>query len=221
MSRIFDFSGVQTSRYIPNAHVSLKVVGLEERLTKANGCLMYVIDNVVTAPASQAGKQYTEFCVFGTTPFETNSEDPDFVEYAELDDPQAEDPLTARFSMGMRDFKRIFEGAGIDFTKPVSMADLVDIASSGELNFGAHVSLDTDETTGKQRNHINAVYQTGKEEPRLIADKKKGKPAGKAKAAAKGASGGAAAHSAKARTRKAVEQTEEADVEIDGDEDLD
>lgn len=200
MGRIFDFTGTQTSRFIPNAHVNLKIVGLEGKDNRA-GCLMYVIDTVVTAPASQAGKQYTEYCTFGTTPFNPGrSNDPEFIEYAELDDPQAEDPLTARFSNGMKDFKRIFENAGVDFSKQVDMDDILELAGSGQLEFGAHVSLDTDETTGKQRNNINAVYKSGAEEPRLVAEAKKGVTAKAAK------TGAAAAHSAKARTREVVEE---------------
>lgn len=200
MGRIIDFSGTQTSRYIPNAHVNLKITGLEGKDNRA-GCLMYVISTMVTAPSSQAGKQYTEYCTLGTTPFNPGrSTDPEFIEYAELDDPQAQDPLTARFSNGARDLKRIFETAGIDFSKPVDMDDLVDIAGSGQLEFGAHISLDTEEDTGKQRNNINAVYKSGSEEPRLVAEAKKGAPAKTAKV------GGAAAHSAKARTREVVEE---------------
>lgn len=207
MGRIFNFDGVQTSRYIPNSHVSLKIVGLTEKQTRATGCLMYVINTVVTEPKVQAGKEYNEFCVFGTTPFETNSDNPEFIEYAELDDADAQDPLTTRYSMGIRDFKRIFETAGIDFSKDVDMDDLADLASSGELTFGGHISLDTDSETGKQRNNLNAVYEVGTEEPRLIVEKKKGAPAKGARTAAK--AGGAAAHSAKARTREVVEEDQD------------
>ena len=151
MSHVFDFSAIQTSRFIPTGNYTLKVVSIEARCTRESACLMFVVESVVTAPSSQAGKTQTEWHVFGKRPFQTNSEDPEFQAYAQLDDPQGADPLTARFSFGMRDFKRQFEAANVDFSQPLNIADLTEKAAVGALVYGASITLGEDKNTGKER----------------------------------------------------------------------
>ena len=181
--RIFNWGDVRVSRHLPAGYYDFKIESLEEAHSQEKGLLMYVVEATVQAPSSQAGKKHVEYMLFGKTPFETDSEDEEFQAYADLEDLEAEDPLTAKYSNGMRTFKKVFEAAGLELdSDDISMNEIIDKANSGGLTFGARLFVE-EQDAGRTRNNFGQCYTAGTETPRIEEPKRRGQRGGGAAAA--------------------------------------
>lgn len=166
-NRFFNWDGVRSTRLLPAGYYDMRMVELNETYTRERGMLMYVLVSEVVEPVAQKGLRYWEYMVFGTAPFDPgDNSDAEYIEYAELEDLEAEDPLTQKYSIGMQVFKRIFEAAGVELTADLGMHEIMDRVDSGGMVFGCRMSVQTDDS-GVDRNRMSSVYPQGTQLPRL------------------------------------------------------
>lgn len=173
-SRRFNFGDVPMGGQLPEGSYDMKIVGMEEKYSQEKSVLMYSLEFRVEKPDSMFGRGLFETFVFGTTPFDPgDSKNPDFIAYSDLNDPDAEDPLTLKMSRGVQSFKRIMHCAGVDMDSEVDMTDLDAMAKSGDLMVGLRLRIEEQKDgryAGTMRNRISHVYEIGQEEPGFTAN---------------------------------------------------
>lgn len=165
--RYMDLSETPLGGLLPEGAYNMKIAGIEERYSQDKGVLMYVMELRVMEPESMLGRGHYELMVFGTTPFNAeHSQNPEFIAYSKLNDPDAEDPLTLKMSRGVQMFKQLLYYANVDTSGIVYMPEMIDLCNSGELMVG--VRLRQEEQKGGQyagtiRNRIAHVFEVGRE----------------------------------------------------------
>ena len=165
---VIDFSETPSMGLLPEASYRMRIVSLESRRTRENGILMYVMEFRVVEPAAVIGRPHYEYLMFGTTPFHVERQgDPEYQRFAQLDDPDALDPLTHKRSRGIQMFKTILEMAGQPMIGAMGMAELTALCNSGQLEVGLRLRREEQqagEYAGTMRNRIGHVFELGTEE---------------------------------------------------------
>lgn len=163
---VFSWGAVTTPSLLPDGRYDFEVTAVRSEWSQENHLKMYVIEMVVLAPQTEAGKIHREFCVFGKNPFAFDPQtsfrrdDPRYVEFAALDDPEGTDPLNAAYSSGMRKFKYLFQEAEVAFTEMTTIADIQDRVAAGGVRVGAVVTQKAT-NRGQNRNELPTFYLIG------------------------------------------------------------
>jgi len=170
--RRIDFSSTPTEGILPNGYYDVVITAMDERRVREEstmgGCLMYVIEYTVESPAVAAGKRVSDFCVFGTRPFNTQSSDKEYAEYSMQDDPDAVNPLTWRYSRGIRLFKTIMDCTGYEMSGPVDMADVARRCDMGNMRLGINVQqTESSRDPGRKVNNVSLHYRRGEHAPAI------------------------------------------------------
>lgn len=171
--RVFSWGQVPTSNLLPNGTYDFLIEKCDEAYTDNSECLMYVLEVQVVAPKEQSGKKHTEYMMFGKRPFDTNDDrDDDWSEYAALDDPEAEDPLTWRFSQGMRTFKKVAMACGVDLetAEEIEMDEILQSMNTGRTMFTARVYTDS-KNPPFERNRFAECHKYGELTAKVEAKK--------------------------------------------------
>lgn len=186
--RYLDLSETPLGGLLPEATYNMRITSLEPRYSNDKGVLMYTMELRVMEPESLRGRGHYELMVFGTTPFNAEySNNPEFIEYSNLDDPDAEDPRTLKMSRGVQMFKQLLYYAGVDVSEVLYMPDIIDLCNGGELQVGVRLRQDEQKTgqyAGTVRNRISHVFEVGREKVGVTSQS-----GGNRRAARKGAAG--------------------------------
>ena len=168
-NRTFDFSETPMGGYLPEGNYDMRIASMEKGYTRERNLLKFVLELRVIEPASMFGKGHYETLVFGTAPFDPGaSQNPEFIEYAALDDPDCEDPLNMRISNNVQLFKQIMHYAGCDMNGAVNMDDMIALCNAGQLRIGMRICVEEQTTgryAGRMQNRISHCYEIGREEP--------------------------------------------------------
>ena len=167
--RMFDFSETPLGGFLPEGNYDMRIASLEKGYTRERNLLKFTMELRVLEPASMMGKGHYETLVFGTAPFDPGeSQNPEFVAYAHLDDPDCEDPINMRVNNNIQLFKQLMHFAGIDMNGSVNMDDMIAVCNGGELRVGMRLRVEEQATgryAGTIRNRISHCYEIGREAP--------------------------------------------------------
>lgn len=174
MPRQFKIGDIPTSRLLPNGYYVFRIAGLEEAYAQSSGILMYKLELRVVAPEFCVNRGHYDNLFIGKTPRpvpEGASEE--WARYCELEDLEGADPLTQRYSSGLRILKQILIAADHD----LAGADVIDMDEVFEdftikdpreqIQIGAKLMTRKDPRDGRERNEITVFYAPDAEEPRL------------------------------------------------------
>jgi len=206
--KVQGFSSIPTSMFLPAGNYHLRIAGFESTYSK-KGLAMFVVNFRVVSPLLCENRGHTEYLVIGKRPFDVEKGAPaERQEYAQLDDPDGENPLTQMHSRGLKTLKRIL----IALEHPLAGADEFDIDEliddfnmanpKDQPVIGAVVSLSVDKD-GRERNNITYFAPQDKVEPGLT----------ETKATAKASKPAQKPQPTKTRTRAAVDYDED---DLDG-----
>lgn len=166
-----NFANVRTETTIPAGYYNFLLASCEEMWTK-NAALMYVVEMRVHEPESQRGRAYREYLTLGKRPFDPgNRDDSAWQQYADLDDPDCEDPVNHEMNPDMQQLKRIMENAGIDCNKEYDLEDLMELINAGGLYIGGRLIVEEEQREGRfkgqMRNRLTYIYEQDRETSRI------------------------------------------------------
>lgn len=205
---------IVTGFTVPNGNFNARIAEFDEESSRS-GLLMFVVEYRIEAPERLKGKGVTERFVIGKRPFDVKGNDSseEFLEYAALDDPEADEELTWIYSRDFRKFKERCLAANWDG----ALEDAWDRDRLGEivgLGLGLKIVEEIQEDgkyAGRTQNVVVYSYPLGDVEAALEETAKKvqkGRPGGN-----KGGAGRSKAH--KPRNRAATKAARDYDEEED------
>jgi hypothetical protein len=181
--RQFNIGNIPTSRILPDGYFDLRIANMEEAESRS-GLFMYKLEFRVVAPEVCENRAHYEYLTIGKRPSRAEAgASEEWLRYCELDDPQGEDPLTQRYSLGLRNLKYILvamdhKGAASDMIDMEEILDDFNIKNpKDQLRVGAKI-VNAEGKDGRENNNISFYYEVGKEEPRLVSsnERKTNKP---------------------------------------------
>lgn len=177
MGRQFKIGDIPTSRILPIGDYHLRVASMEEAYSKSN-LFMYKLEFRVVAPELCKDRAYYEYLVIGKHSRQAEAgASEEWTRYCELDDPDGEDPLTQRYSSGLRTLKQILVSAGHE----LATADILDIDQvlsdfnvknpRDQIVVGAHIISKADQS-GRENNEVTVWPEPDNITPALTSETK-------------------------------------------------
>lgn len=165
-----NLSMVPDDQALPSGYYNLLLAQADKMQTQA-GALMYKIEFRVHEPSAQRGKIFNKWLSVGTRPFDPGDrQDDDWIDFADLDDPECQDELNWRMNPAIRELKQILVAAGIDGEQDVELDDIMGQVNQMQWMVCGRISRKV-ETKGRFEgrvvNELSFVCPIGKEEPRL------------------------------------------------------
>lgn len=166
-----DMSKVISETTLPTGYYDLLVANVDKGRTN-NNALRYRVEFRVHEPESLRGAPLYEQLIVGTVPFAPHDNaNAEWVEFADLDDPDCLSEVNHTRNPAMRQMKRICEAAGIDCNRDVELDDLMDQLNADGTYIGARVVRKIQQGEGRFAgspvNDITMCYTRGKEKPRI------------------------------------------------------
>lgn len=172
---------VVSSFTVPSGNYDVRIAEFSEEASKS-GLLMFVVEYRVLAPETLRGKGVTERFVIGKRPFDISGGDSsdEFLEYAALDDPEADEELTWVYSRDFRKFKERCIAANWDGAFEDSW-DRDELGTVIDQKLGLKIIEEVQQEgkyAGRSQNVVVYSYPFGDIEPAL--EQKEAKPQKKA-----------------------------------------
>lgn len=164
---------VPDDQALPSGYYNLLIAQADKMQTQ-KGALMYKIEFRVHEPTSHRGKPYYEWLALGTMPFDPGDrQDDDWLDFADLEDPECKEELNWRMNPAVQRLKRILVAAGIDGEQDVELDDIMSQVNQMQWVICGRISRKV-ETKGRYEgrvvNDLAFVCPVGKEEPRIDED---------------------------------------------------
>lgn len=172
MATNIQWSALHTSRVLPAGYYNLRIASAELGHNTYSGRLQITLELRVEAPDFAKGKGHYEFLELGKTPFKTIKPEwsAEYQAYAEINDPNFEDPRVHQMSKELKTFKRMLECGGFQFPDEAPLEDIVAL-SVGKV-FTADVIIEVEQygkRKGEDKNVLGAILPFGTETPGIKA----------------------------------------------------
>ena len=173
MPYTINFNNTPSSLLMPPGFYNVQLFQIEERWSQLSAIRMYFGSFKVEAPASYANRFHDENFIFGKRPWSrqpdpSRRQDEEYEAYANLDDPEGLDPLSWRFSNGIRQFADMCRLLKMPLEGEIDMDQLIIRLNSSQPRVGIELrqQVGSDDRTRAQ---INQFFALGEQEPRLLS----------------------------------------------------